>query len=604
MLMNVLGLKIRGHDPGAALISGGKIIAISEERLSRIKHSFEIFPSRSIEYCLGATNLRPENIDLIVMDQVSARWRVPIKQIFEEKTEGRFSKVRIEVVNHQDAHAASAFFASPFTEAAILVYDGAGEIYRTHLGVAAIETETLYRGVGNRIVQIQKTLHLRDGKSCPYTQGIGKLYSEITYYLAMGKYNEGKTMGLAPYGNDSILKMFPPEMWFTEREGHILVNSRVRWPSLPLQDRITRRKSLKDFFTVLKYFVKMRVKRFARPLLYRAMSRFYSREMFMEPKIFPEIRFPRPPRSRADTLPDDYYASVAYAIQKVLEMVACRLGKKLRDITGSENLSVAGGVGLNIDANSKFLTEPGFKRIFVQPGASDAGIPLGCALWGYHVILGLPRFWEMKSASLGRSYTEEEIKRAINERVSDLEVKKSKAVAKEVARFLADGKIVGWFYGGSEYGPRALGNRSILCDARGPDMKDIVNKRVKHRESWRPFAASVLKEEALLWFDLKDDSPFMLLVADVKKEKRSIIPAVVHVDGTCRIQTVTKKENGRYYDLISEFKKITGTPLILDTSFNLAGEPIVETPADAIKSFLSTDMDYLVLEDYVITKKS
>jgi carbamoyltransferase len=381
------------------------------------------------------------------------------------------------------------------------------------------------------------------------------------------------------------------------------VNSRVSWPKRSIGSRVARRKSVKDFLTVAKYFIKMRLKRFARPIIYRALRRFYSAEMFSEPAALPPIRLPRPARTKEDKLPDRYYSSVAYAVQKILEMVACRLGAKLRSITGSENLCVAGGVGLNIDANSKFITDVGFKRIFIQPGASDAGIPLGAALWGCHMILGMPRFYEMKSASLGRSYGGREIEDAIEAEKDRIEVRKSKDVAKETARFLADGKIVGWFYGGSEYGPRALGNRSILCDARGPSMKDTVNNRVKHREPWRPFAASVLKEDAPEWFNLPDDSPFMLLVADVRADKRPLIPAVVHVDGTCRIQTVTKTENGRYYDLLSEFRKLTGTPLILDTSFNLSGEPIVETPADALTSFLATDMDYLVLEEYIITKK-
>lgn len=596
--MNVFGLKIRGHDTGAALISDGQIAAISEERLNRVKHSFEMFPERSIPYCLEALGVKPEDIDLIVLEQVSARWRVPMKDIFLARMGGRFPKARIEIVNHHDAHAASAFFCSPFEEAAILVYDGAGEVYRTHLGATAIETETLYRGAGNQIHQFQKTLHLRDGKATPYTQGIGKLYSEITYYLGMGKYEEGKTMGLAPYGTDSLLRVSPPEQWIRESGGQLLCNARLSYPPRPLADRIRRRRGLSDFMSVVKSFVRMKAKKKLRPLLFRW-------GMFQEPDIFAPLRFPQPPRDpEKDDLPDEYYASVAYAAQKVLEEFAYRIGTKLREVTGSENVCVAGGVGLNIDANKNFLDRGGFKRIFIQPAASDAGVPLGAALWGWHVILGQPRFWVMERVNLGRPYTDAEMQAAIKAREGEITVKRSADVAAEAARLVAGGKIIGWFYGGSEYGPRALGHRSILCDARRPEMKDIVNKKVKHREPWRPFAASVLREHQREWFLLEPESPFMLLAAPVVEAKRAAVPSIVHVDGTCRIQSVSREANGRYYDLIAAFYNLTGVPLVLNTSFNLAGEPIVETPADALRCFLNTEMDYLALEDYLIFKKA
>ncbi|MDP2593477.1 MAG: carbamoyltransferase C-terminal domain-containing protein [bacterium] len=603
--MNVLGLKIRGHVTGACVISdsdsGVKVVAISEERLSREKHAVEAFPKLAIDYCLDALSLAPEDIGLIILEQVSARWRVPIKDIFLEKSPRKFPKARIEIVNHQDAHAASAFFCSPFEEAAVLVCDGAGEVYRTHLGMAAIETETLYRGAGNKLHQIQKTLHLRDGKSCPYTQGIGKLYSDITAYLNLGKYNEGKTMGLAPYGDDSFLKIMPPQMWFTEKEGTVLCNSRTVYPKRSVIERasaVSRTFGQKLF--VAYSLVRMKVRRIFRHLIFRVLK-IYSNEMFSEPNIFPPLKFLRPPRGK-ESLPDKYYSSVAYAAQKVLEMVVGRLALKLKNITGSQNLCVAGGVGLNIDANTKFYTDVGFQKVFIQPASSDAGIPLGAALYGLHNILERPRRWTMTSASLGRIYGDAEIEAAIKKYKDKIEVEKREDIAIEAARRIANGEIVGWFYGGSEYGPRALGNRSILCDGRQKDMKDIVNNRVKHREPWRPFAASVLLENVSEWFDIPDESPFMLLAAPVREEKRSLIPSVVHIDGTCRIQTVTKAYNGRYYDLIAALRAETGTPLLLDTSFNLAGEPIVETPEDAIDTFLRTEMDVLVLEKYLVKK--
>jgi carbamoyltransferase len=319
--------------------------------------------------------------------------------------------------------------------------------------------------------------------------------------------------------------------------------------------------------------------------------------------LFPEIRLSRPPRDESTKLPDDYYSSVAYAVQHVLERVAMQGARLLCDATQSPNICIAGGCGLNIDANTKFLTEAGFKHIFIQPGASDTGIPLGCVLFGYHMILGLPRFWTMKSASLGRRYDESEIRSALEKHKDQLTVTKSKNISAETAKLIADGNIIGWFQGGGEYGPRALGNRSILCNAAVKDMKDVLNNRVKHRESWRPFAAAILRERMHEYFELEEESPFMLLVAPVKKEKQSEVPSIVHIDGTCRVQSVTREANGRYYDLIQEFANITGIPLILNTSFNLGGDPIVETPDDTIRCFLATHMDYLVLEDYLIQKR-
>ncbi len=601
--MNILGLKIRGHDTGAALIADGRIVAIAEERLNRVKHSFEMFPLQSIDYCLDALGLEAKDIDCVVIDQVSGRWRADMKKIFSEHTGERFTHARIEIINHHDAHAASAFFCSPFKEAAVLVYDGSGELYRTHLGVQVSESETLYRGFESTLSPIKKAVHLRDGKSCPYTQGVGKLYSEITDYLNLGKYNEGKTMGLAPYGDDSLLKQIPPARWFAETAGIIVCNSRITYPSRALKQRMLERKGVKDFYTVAKGFLRMRIKRIVRPLVFTMLRTIRSDEMFVEPKIFTPIHLPRPKRDPQYPLPDKYYASVAFAVQHIFEQVAIRWGKMAKEITGLENLCVAGGCGLNIDANKKFFDEAGFRNVFIQPAASDTGIALGCALYGWHVTYNKPRFWVMQNAELGKKYSEDEILKAINDRKEQINVTKSPSIVVDAARLIAESNVIGWFYGGAEYGPRALGNRSILCDARNPDMRDIANKKVKHREPWRPFAASVLKENMTEWFELEQESPFMLIAANVVESKKQQIPSVVHVDGTCRIQSVTKDANGRYYELLSEFNKITGVPLLLDTSFNLAGDPIVETPADALDCFLKTKMDYLVLENYLVSKK-
>lgn len=596
--MNVLGLKITSHDTGAALIAGHKIVAIAEERLNRVKHSYDMFPRQAIAYCLQALGVAATEIDLVVIDQVGLRSEINMREIFLRETKGAFSRAQIHIINHHDAHAASAFFASPFAESAILVYDGAGEKFATHLGVAAVETETLYRGVGNRIYPFQKTLHLRDKKHFPFTFGIGKLYAFLSqFYLGFGVYNEGKMMGLAPYGDDSLLKQIPIDHWCRDMQGYIVCNARIHIPARPLGARAA---SLFDFKT-LPQKIYLRVVLAAKSLMQKAA--FALNKKYLAAPVFDPITLPRPARTATDTLPDRYYASVAYAGQKILEHIAILWGEKLKAITQSNNLCVSGGVGLNIDANKNFLDRVGFKDIFIQPGCSDAGVALGCALYGYHTILDQPRFYTMRSAALGRPYAEQEVLGAIEKRKDEIIVEKYADPAAEAARLVSEGNIIGWFYAGSEYGPRALGHRSILCDARRPEMADVLNNKVKHREPWRPFAASVLLEDVNIYFELDRESPFMLLAAPVRPAWRTKIPAVTHIDNTSRIQTVTHEHNGRYYDLIAAFKKITGVGLILDTSFNLGGEPIVETPDDALACFLNTQMDYLVLEQYLIRKK-
>ena len=251
-------------------------------------------------------------------------------------------------------------------------------------------------------------------------------------------------------------------------------------------------------------------------------------------------------------------------------------------------------------ANKKVLDNSPFENIFVQPAACDTGIALGCALYGAHMLNGEPpgkhRF---KNAYLGKPYNEEEILAALNS-TANIKFRKEPHMARKAAELLAEGKILGWFEGGGEIGPRALGHRSIICDPSKPGMKDILNARVKHREAFRPFAPSVLKEHVSDYFDLTCESPYMLLIAKVKEDKQKTVPSITHVDGTARVQTVTREDNGRFCELIEEFYKITGIPVILNTSFNIAGEPIVETPADAMKCFMSTEMDFLVIEDYLI----
>lgn len=584
------------HDTGAALIAEGRIVAIAEERLNRVKYSENIFPEKSIEYCLDALGIAAGDIDLVVTDWIGDReieTGTKAERFFHEKTGSRFTKARVVTINHHDAHAATAFFCSPFSEAAILVYDGSGDTFTDHRGVRVVETETMYRGDGRTIIQLRKTTHARVGKMFPYTRGIGKLYSFLSrYYIRFGSHNEGKMMGLAAYGDDRILRQFPLGKWIKNTRGELVVNSNINYPRARA---VTRRGPLLEMAKAT-YF-----------RLRGLVRRAFVQRAVVDPNIFQSIVLAQPARDpKTDILPDKYYSSVAYAAQKIFERFAIELGRDLRALTHAENLCVAGGCALNIDANRNFLTEVGFKDIFVQPASSDCGIALGCALWGWHVTLEQPRFWVMKSASLGRVYSSREIDESIV-RVQDQIVSHvSKDVADEVAELIAEGNIIGWFQGGAEYGPRALGNRSIICDARPKDMRDVLNARVKHREMWRPFATSILAERLGDWFDLQPSSTtaFMLLAGEVREEKRALVPSIVHVDNTCRMQTLTKEDNGVYYDLVKAFEKKTGTPLIINTSFNLGGEPIVESPQDALDTFLRTDMDYLVLGDRVIRRKS
>ncbi len=594
--MNVLGLKIEGHDPGAALINGTRVVAIAEERLNRKKHSQGIFPSLSIDYCLNALGITDELIDLIVIDHTSRESGRNIERIFRETMGSRFQSVRIEVISHHDAHAASAFLCSPFDDAAILVYDGRGSMVATDMGATLVETESLMRGSGTSITTIAKWNHSRlPEKGIPFVTGIGMFYDKICVdYLSLGKHNHGKMMGLAAYGDDSFLKQYPFERWIAQRNGEIVVNGDIQftphagtWKRTGLVARV------------------LEVRMYVAWIMRVALARLMKKETH---RVFQPIALNKASRDPSvDKLPDEYFSSVAYAAQKIFEHFAILLGMRLREVTKSENLCVSGGCALNIDANRNFLTEVGFKNLFVQPASSDCGIALGCALWGYHVTLKQPRFWEMKSASLGRTYTTHEIDADIAKFGGKVSVRVSDSIAKEAAQLIASDNIVGWFQGGSEYGPRALGNRSILANAGNKDMRDILNKRVKHREMWRPFAASILLERLPEWFDLDTKTPataFMLLAADVRAEKRSAVPSIVHVDNTCRMQSLTKENNGIYYEMVKEFESITGIPLVLNTSFNLGGDPIVETPYDAIHTFLQTDMDYLVLGDRIVQKKS
>lgn len=608
--MNVLGLKVGGHDPGAALISntGGvtRVRAIAEERLTRIKHAPHAFPTLAISYVLESLSVKKEEVDLIVydatIDEVQFSTEAESTQWVKARVGAGFEKARFVAVGHHDAHAATAFFCSPYEESAVLVYDGSGAIFPSPQGGMVTETETFYKGKGNTLTVIHKTSHVCTPAGFPYSVGIGRLYSNLSQnYISFGPHNEGKMMGLAAYGDDSFLKAFPYERWVSRYNGELLCNNQVSYPVRGAAAFVKRSGSPMRLLRDVYNGVRARGRR----LFFKATAaaRLFG-DGVVYPKIFEPIRFARPNRDAGtEKLPDAYFSSVAFAAQKIFERYAMELGTYLKNVTGSDTLCVAGGCALNIDANRNFLTKVGFKNLFVQPASSDCGIPLGCALWGMHAVLGQPRSWVMQSASLGKPYSTAEVEKALEAHKNEIEWQLVEDAPKEAARLVADGNIIGWFQGGAEYGPRALGNRSIICDARGADMKDILNNRVKHRESWRPFAASILLEKMSEWFDFSVESPYMLLTGSVLEHKQKEVPSIVHVDGTCRLQSLTEERNGPYWALVKEFEACTGVPLILNTSFNLGGDPIVETPEDALDTFLRTDMDYLVMEHAVIRKR-
>ncbi|MFC1586820.1 carbamoyltransferase [Planctomycetota bacterium] len=550
--MKILGLHTVYHDTGACLIDGHRIIAIAEERLNRIKYSSD-FPKLSIKYCLDAFGLSNINeVDLIAVDHLKDK-----KPQIEMDIRNAGYQGEICFVNHHDAHAASAFFCSPFDDAAILIIDGEGSLaseassdrqatYHHQKPTKARELQSFYRGYKSDLHLIKRTY------STPsHRNGVGNLYSGYSRFLNFGKFGAGKVMGLAPYGGKS--KEWH-ELFWEDFDGDILYPGDL----------------------------KMRGD--------RNMKKFG--------KIYGRGARPR----TSEELPDDVYTEIAWQCQYNCERALVAMANWLQEITQAKYICISGGVGLNSVSNQQIIDQTPFEDIFIQPACSDTGIPFGAAMYAWHKLKHLPRFFQMDNAYLGRTYSDLEIKAALLDKADRIAFEKRSDLETHVARLLTEGAIVGWHESGSETGPRALGHRSIISDPRPADARDRMNNRVKHREWWRPFAPSALEEHARQYFALKTKSPFMLLIAEVHPDKRDKVRAITHVDGTARIQTVNEKDNGRYYRLIKAFYELTGVPLILNTSFNVTGEPIVESPADALNCFLGTDIDYLVLDDYLIAK--
>ena len=571
----ILGLNAFHGDAAAALVIDGELVAAAEEeRFNRIKHVAG-FPSLAAAWCLRDAGLEPSELDHVVIGrdpranlgakvrQTARRLRNPgyvverlrsMRSVVGTKDElaralqASPDSLRAEFhrVEHHLAHAASAFFVSPFDEAAVLTMDGFGDF----------ASALLAHGRGN-------TLQVLDRVTFPHSLGI--YYTAFTQWLGFPKYgDEGKVMGLAPYGDPEVDRAQMREL--------------VRLEGLFELDL--------DYFTHHVHGVDMTWSAGS-----PTIGRIFSRRL--EDAFGP----PREPRSELTKRHED----VAAALQAVLEDAYLHLVREAQRRTGSANLCLAGGVALNAVANGRIRPETPFDGLYVQPAAGDSGIAVGAAFHVWNQELGRPRAFVMEHAYTGPEYTDDECEQALREAGLEPERLDDDALFRSVAERIAAGDVVGWFQGRMEFGPRALGNRSIVTDPRRPDMKDILNARIKHREPFRPFAPSVLAEKTGEWYDQDYTSPFMILVYKTRPEKRTEIPAVNHVDDTGRLQTVEERVAPRYHRLISEFDRLTGVPIVLNTSFN-ENEPIVMTPRDAVETFLKTRMDVLVLGNNVVTR--
>jgi carbamoyltransferase len=591
--MRILGISAFYHDSAAALVVDGEIAAAAqEERFSRKKHDSG-FPSHAVQYCLRQGGIALDDLDQVVFydkpflkferlletylafaPQGLRSFAMALPMWVREKAFqrdllsrelnriGKFDGTRLLFTEHHQSHAASAFYPSPFEEALVLTMDGVGEWATTSAAL----------GKGNRLEMIRE-IH--------FPHSLGLLYSAFTYYTGF-KVNSGeyKLMGLAPYGEPKYADRILDNLIDVKPDGSFRLNM-----------------SYFNYGTGLTM----------------TNSRFDG--LFGEPVRTPE------------KLLTQFHMDIAASIQSVLEQVVLKMTRSLAAETGMRNLCLAGGVALNCVANGKILRDGQFDRIWIQPAAGDAGGALGAALAGHYFYNNQPRTVSrcgdsMHGAYLGPEFSHVEIEQRLKAAGARFAVLDEADLIERCACDLQKGKALGWFQGRMEFGPRALGARSILGDARSPTMQSVLNLKVKYRESFRPFAPSVLREDVAEWFELDEDSPYMLLVADVLKSRRrqmtaeeqhlfgidklnvprSDIPAVTHVDYSARIQTVHKATNPRYHALISAFKALTGCPVIVNTSFNVRGEPIVGTPEDAFRCFMGTEIEALAVGNCYLLK--
>ena len=593
--MDILGISCYYHDAAAVLLRDGQLVAAAEEeRFSRIKHDYG-FPTNAIKYCLEAGGTTGPDLDYVVffekpfrkLDRILATvlqtypqsWKVfresMISWVLDKlwvastlESQLGIKKNKVLFSEHHLSHAASAYLCSPFDESAILTVDGVGEWVTATYGI----------GKGNDI---------RLFKQMDFPHSIGLLYSAFTAFLGF-EVNEGeyKVMGMAPYGEP----LYVDKVWK-------LVHQNADGSfSLDM-----------DYFSFHHSTEKTYSKKFEQ--LFGA-PRPTKMHFLTEGKGFPKY-FGEPPANINEISKlNQHYADIAASIQRVTEELILGMARNLHKETGLKQLCIAGGVGLNSVANTRIMRETPFEQVFVQPAAGDGGGALGAALWAYNTLLGKPRNFRMDHAYWGRSYGASEITTFLqSNKIPYHLIENEDQMLDQVVERLMGGKVIGWYQGRFEWGPRALGHRSIIADPRNPDMKDIVNSKIKFREPYRPFAPSVLAESAEKYFELPHATShyparYMLYVVPVKPEAQSTLPAITHVDGTGRLQTVFKDQSPRYYKLIERFGQATGVPVILNTSFNLRGEPIVTTPANAFNTFIKSEMDTLVLDNYLIEKLS
>ena len=593
--MRIVGLSAFYHDSAAALVEDGRVVAAAqEERFTRKKHDAG-FPHHALTYCLEAAGITLDGVDYVVFYDKpflkferlletylsfapagfrSFRMAIPVwlrEKLFQKRLLRdelrKFSRDydwenKLLFTEHHQSHAASAFFPSPFEEAAVLTMDGVGEWATMSVGF----------GRGNDLT-ILKELH--------FPHSLGLLYSAFTYYTGF-KVNSGeyKVMGLAPYGEPKFAQLILDNIIDLKPDGTF-------WLDQSYFDYCTGLRMTNDKFDHL---------------------------------------FGAPAR-KADELLTTRHMDLAASIQAVTEEIVLRLTRSLASETGAEHLCLAGGVALNCVANGKVLRDGKFKRIWIQPAAGDAGGALGAALAAYHIYKGGPRDIDnkldgMNGAYLGPSFDDADSARRLAGAGARFARLDDGALITRAADDLANGKALGWFQGRMEFGPRALGNRSIIADGRSPDMQSALNLKVKYRESFRPFAPAVMRSDVADWFEIDEDSPYMLLVADVVKRRqrsmsdaeqalfgieklnvpRSDIPAVTHVDYSARIQTVNAETNPRFHSLLAAFKAKTGCPVLVNTSFNVRGEPIVHTPEDAFRCFMGTELDALAVGNLYLVK--
>ena len=595
--MWILGISAFYHDSAAALIHDGQIVAAAqEERFTRIKHD-SAFPAKAIDYCVQEAGILPEDIDHVVFFDKpflkferlletyvafaprgfrSFKMAIPLwlreklfqKNLLEKELRNCLGDQqwleKLLFSEHHLSHAASAFYPSPFEKAAVLTLDGVGEWATSSAAIG-----------DGKDLKIIKEMH--------FPHSLGLLYSAFTYYIGM-KVNSGeyKLMGLAPYGVPKYVDLILDNLIDVKEDG--------------------------SFWLDQSYFN-------------------YCTGLTMTNKKFDEL-FGQPARTPETDL-TQFHMDVAASIQKVTQDIMLKLTRSLAKETGMKHLCLAGGVALNCVANGEILRDGAFENIWIQPAAGDAGGAIGAALAIWHLYKDKDRNLDtnqrdaMKGAYLGPSFTQEEIEERLTASGAKFKALNDNDLLEKTVSDLVDERAIGWFQGRMEFGPRALGGRSILGDARSEKMQKTLNLRVKYRESFRPFAPSVLSEDVSKWFDINSDSPYMLLVADVANDKkremsedekalfgieklnikRSDIPAVTHVDYSARVQTVHAETNPRYHALISRFKDKTGCPVIVNTSFNVRGEPIVCTPEDAFRCFMGTDIETLVIGNCYLRKE-